>query len=101
MLAIDQPDKTFSNDLEPLQAGLEHERYITNSINECYQAAYDAHDFRTMQLLDWFVKEQGEEETNASDMIKNMELFGSDPKGLYDLDREYQTRTFVAPTMPM
>ena len=37
MLAIDQPDKTFSNDLEPLQAGLEHERYITNSINECYQ----------------------------------------------------------------
>ena len=45
--------------------------------------------------------EQGEEETNASDMVKNMELFGSDPKGLYDLDREYQARTFVAPTMPM
>ena len=38
---------------------------------------------------------------NASDMIKNMKLFGSDPKGLYDLDREYQTRVFVAPTMPM
>ena len=54
-----------------------------------------------MQLLDWFVKEQGEEETNASDMIKNMELFGSDPKGLYDLDREYQARTYVAPTMAM
>jgi ferritin len=101
MLAIAQPDKTFSNDLEPLEAGLEHERYITDSINHCYQLASDAHDFRTMQLLDWFVKEQGEEETNASDMVKNMKLFGGDPKGLYDLDREYQARVFTAPTMPM
>lgn len=101
MLAIAQPDKEFKNDLEPLEAGLEHEKYITDRINKCYASAYEVHDFRAMQMLDWFVKEQGEEETNASDMIKNMELFGSDPKGLYDLDREYQARVFVAPTMPM
>ena len=101
MLAIAQPDKEFSCDLDPLKAGFEHEKYITGCINKCYAAANEVHDFRAMQMLDWFVKEQGEEETNASDMIKNMELFGSDPKGLYDLDREYQARVFVAPTMPM
>ena len=101
MLAIAEPDKVFTDDLAPLLAGQEHERYITECINRCYAAAADVRDFRTMQLLDWFVKEQGEEETNASDMIKNMELFGSDPKGLYDLDREYQARTYVAPTMAM
>lgn len=101
MTAIAEPDKTFSTDLEPLEAGLAHEKHITACIDRCYAAANDVHDFRAMQMLDWFVKEQGEEETNASDMIKNMKLFGSDPKGLYDLDREYQTRVFVAPTMPM
>lgn len=101
MLAIAQPDLAFENDLAPLLAGQEHERYITGKINDCYAAAADVRDFRTMQLLDWFVKEQGEEEANASDMVKNMQLFGCDPKGLYDLDREYQTRAFVAPTMPM
>ena len=94
MLAIAEPDKVFSDDLAPLLAGQEHERYITECINRCYAAAADVRDFRTMQ-------EQGEEETNASDMVKNMQLFGSDPKGLYDLDREYQARVFVAPTMPM
>lgn len=99
--AIDKPTNEYANDLEPMEAGLKHEEYITSCINECYAAAYEIHDFRTMQMLDWFVKEQGEEETNASDMIKNMELFGSDPKGLYDLDREYQARTYVAPTMAM
>ena len=55
-----------------------------------------------MQMLDWFVKEQGEEEANARDMISNMKLFGSDPKGLYDLDREYATRAYIAQTtLPM
>lgn len=101
MEAIDKPDKTFENDLEPLEAGLAHEEYVTGLVHHCYEVAQEAHDIRATQMLDWFVKEQGEEETNASDIIKNMELFGSDPKGLYDLDREYQARTFVAPTMPM
>lgn len=101
MLAIAQPDKTFTNDMDPLIAAYEHEKYITASINDCYALAYEQHDFRTMQLLDWFVKEQGEEETNASDMIKNMELFGGDAKGLFELDREYQARAFTAPAMSM
>jgi ferritin len=101
MLAIAQPDKTFASDMDPLKDGLEHERYITASINDCYAVAKGVNDFRTMQLLDWFVKEQGEEEANATEMVKNQELFGSDSRGLYALDREYQTRTFVAPTMPM
>ena len=99
--AIEAPDKVYESFRDPLAASLAHEEYVTSLINAIYAEAMKANDFRTLQFLDWFVKEQGEEETNASDMIKNMELFGSDPKGLYDLDREYQTRTFVAPTMPM
>ena len=101
LAAIDKPDVKDPSDLGILKQGLEHEEYVTSLINTCYKAAYDVHDFRTMQLRDWFVKEQGEEETNASDLIKDYELFGSDPKGLYSLDREYLTRAFVAPTLPM
>lgn len=102
MEAIAKPDKTFSNDLEPLEAGLAHEEYVTSLIHHCFEVARDEHDIRAMKMLDWFVGEQGEEETNARDMITNMKLFGSDPKGLFDLDREYQTRTYVAQTtLPM
>ena len=93
--AIAKPDKTFQNDLEPLEAGLEHEEYVTSLIHHCYEVAHEVHDVRTMRFLDWFVSEQGEEETNARDMITNMKLFGSDPKGLYDLDREYQVRVYT------
>jgi ferritin len=78
--AIDKPEINFSNNLEPLKAGLEHEQYVTGLIHTIYNAAFEIKDFRTMQFLDWFVKEQGEEETNAESLISKMEIFGSDPK---------------------
>ena len=101
MEAIAKPDLTFTKVVEPIKAAYEHEQFITASINECYAVAQKANDFRTMQLLDWYVKEQGEEEANASDLLKAVELFGGDPKNLYDLDRENAARVYVAPTMPM
>jgi ferritin len=52
-----------------------------------------------MQFLDWFVKEQGEEEKTAEDMIKKMELYGDDAKGLYMLNSELAGRTYAAPSL--
>ncbi|MBR2522277.1 MAG: ferritin [Coriobacteriales bacterium] len=95
--AIDKPDKTFSDFLEPLEAALEHERYVTSLINDIYAAAEAANDYRTKSFLGWFIDEQLEEESNASDMVSNMKLFGSDAKALYDLDQEYAARTYSAP----
>ena len=94
--AIDKPDKVFNDNMGPLKAALEHERYVTSLINDIYAAAYDVRDFRTMQFLDWFVKEQGEEEKSASDLITKMELFGNDPKSLYMLNNELGGRSYTA-----
>ncbi len=97
--AIAKPDKKLDSDMTVLQYGLEHEEYVTSLINDIYAAAYKIKDFRTMQFLDWFVKEQGEEETNANDMISKMELFGSDPKSLYMLNSELAGRTYNPPSL--
>lgn len=97
--AIAKPDKVLESDMEVLKAGLEHEEYVTSLINDIYAAAYDVKDFRTMQFLDWFVKEQGEEETNANDIISKMDLFGSDPKSLYMLNNELAARVYSAPSL--
>ncbi len=97
--AIAKPDKSLDSDMTVLKAGLEHEEYVTSLINDIYAAAYEVKDFRTMQFLDWFVKEQGEEETNANDLISKMELFGSDPKGLYMLNSELGARVYSAPSL--
>lgn len=84
---------------EPLVKVLEHEESITNSIHNIYEKAYKLNDFRTTQFLDWFVKEQGEEEKNAGDNIKRYDLFGGDAKGLFMLDNELSTRVYTAPSL--
>ena len=99
--AIDKPDAQLRERMDPLTAGLAHEQYVTSLIHTIYEAAYEVRDFRTMQFLDWFVKEQGEEETNASDLVKKMELFGSDSKGLYMLDNELGARVYSAPSLTL
>ena len=96
--AIDQPDKTFDELIGPLEAALEHEKYVTSLINGIYAAADEVKDYRTMQFLKWFIDEQLEEEANASEMVSNMKLFGTDPKGLYALDREYLARAYNVPS---
>lgn len=95
---IAKPDKSFSCHMDPLTAGLEHEKYVTSLINEIYAAAFAQKDFKTMQFLDWFIKEQGEEEKNAEDLIKKMELFGNEAKSLYMLNSELAARVYVAST---
>ncbi len=99
--AIDKPDKTLNTLKDPLSFGLEHEEYVTSLIHNLYDAAHSIKDFRTMQFLDWFVKEQGEEETNANDMITKFDLFGNDPKGLYMLDNELGNRVYSAPSLTL
>lgn len=69
------------------------------SIDAIYAAAYEVRDFRTMQMLDWFIREQGEEEKNAADLITKMELFGGDSKGLYMLNSELKARVYTAPSL--
>ena len=97
--AIGKPDKTYTSPTEPLEAALEHEKYVTSLINNIYHEAHQDKDYRTMKFLDWFVDEQMEEEDNANSMISRYKLFGSDSKGLYLLDQEYAARVYTAPSL--
>lgn len=99
--AIAKPDKNFETLMDPLTAGLEHERYVTSLINNIYAAAIEVNDYRTTQFLDWFIKEQGEEEKNSMDLITKMELFGDDARSLYMLNSELAARVYSAPSLTL
>lgn len=98
---VAKPDKTFTTLMDPLKAGLEHERYVTSLINNIYAAAQEANDFRTTEFLSWFIKEQGEEEKNSTDLITKMELFGDDARSLYMLNSELAGRAYSAPSLEL
>ena len=97
--AIDKPDCKLKDIMDPLKESLKHEQYVTGLIHAIYAEAQKANDYRCMQFLDWFVKEQSEEEDNSRTNIQKAELFGSDPKSLYMLDQEMQARVYAAPSL--
>ena len=98
---ISRPNKTYEKLDDPLRFALAHECGVTAIINEIYAAAEEVKDYRTMQFLDWFVKEQGEEEANTHELISKMELFGGDSRSLYLLDADLGSRTYTAPSLTL
>ena len=99
--AIDRPDKTYAQPMDPLLAAAEHERYVTALINDIYHEAREDHDYRTMKFLDWFVDEQMEEEDSADSLVSRYKLFGGDPRSLYLLDQELAARVYSAPNLTL
>ena len=97
--AIDKPEKEYHSVLEPLEEAAQHERYVTELINNIYHEAHQDKDYRTLKFLDWFVDEQREEEESADSMVSRYKLFGSDPRGLYLLDQEYAARVYAQPSL--
>lgn len=98
---IEQPETVFLDIKMPLIATLAHEQMITSSIHDIYSQAFDGKDFKTTQFLDWFIKEQGEEEKNSTDLINKFDLYGQDSKGLYMLNAELLTRIHSLPSLTL
>ncbi len=97
---IDKPRASFSSLLDPLEKAAEHEKNVTSLINIIYEAAEETKDYRTMQFLDWFIKEQAEEEKSSSDFVTKMKLYG-EGGGLYMLNNELLGRKYSAPDIDL
>ncbi len=93
---IEKPTIDYKNFKEPLQEALKHERFVTDSINQIFKQASEVADYRTQQFLQWFVKEQGEEEKNASELILKYDWA---KENLFLLDKELLTRVYTAPSL--
>lgn len=98
---VKAPHADMSDNQKPLLASLKHEQAVTASITNIYAQAHELKDYRSMQFLDWFIKEQNEEEKNAEALIKRYDLFGKDGHGLYLLDAELGQRTYSPPSLQL
>lgn len=66
----------------------------TNSIYNIVSMSFDEKDWATWNFLQWFVKEQTEEETMAMDLLSKIKVAGganANSDALYNLDRDLGT----------
>ena len=97
--AIDRPEVKGNTPLEIFEHVLEHEQYVTSRINHLADVAEEVKDRAALHLLDWYIKEQVEEEANVSGLLATLRLIGDDKKALLMLDKDLAARTFVQPVI--
>lgn len=97
MAKIDAPQTQWDSPLAVAQAILEHEQKVTSLINNLVDVAIEEKDHATRSMLQWFVDEQVEEESNAMDMVRKIKMVQDAPGGLFMLDNELASRVFTPP----
>jgi len=86
----------WSSPLEAFQDALEHEKFISDKINDLTTIAREEKDYASEPLLAWFTDEQIEEEASAGKITDELSMIGDDKSALLMLDRELGTRTYPA-----
>lgn len=97
--AIEQPQTDWASPVELFEHVLEHEKYVTSLINELMDVAEEVKDRAAISFIDWYLKEQVEEESNVSNVLKTLKLICNDTNCLYMYDKELATRVFNAPVI--
>jgi ferritin len=84
---IDAP----SHDIESLEqvckTALENEKNVTKSIDQIINTAQKENDHRTTIFLEWFVKEQLEEEDLFEMVVQKFDVIGRDKLALHEIDK--------------
>lgn len=99
LLAIDKPEVKGKTPVEIFEQVLEHEKFVTSRINHLMDVAEEVKDRAALSFLDWYLKEQVEEESSVGGVLATLKLIGEDKNALLLLDKDLATRTFTAPVI--
>lgn len=97
LMSIDQPQIDFDSPLAMFEKTLAHEKFVTGLIHGLVDVASEENDSVTGDFLQWFVKEQVEEEETAGGLLDRVKSAGSSSEELMNLDKELAGRIFHPP----
>ncbi|MHA1187225.1 MAG: ferritin [Candidatus Heimdallarchaeota archaeon] len=83
LLGLQKPKNDWESVKEVIEAGYAHEQYITKKIEGLWDLAEKTKELQARTMLQWFIDEQIEEESNATELIDKHKGFKNDM--LFDL----------------
>jgi ferritin len=89
---IDAPKTDWSSSLEVAEEVAAHEAKVTASIYALYELALQEKDYPAQVMLQWFIKEQVEEEKNAAEIVATLKLIEDRGTAVLMLDHQLAKR---------
>ena len=91
---IQAPAKDFREPLQVFEMILAHEKEVTSNIEQVANLSENECDRATRHFIDWYIKEQVEEEAQVLDVIKMIKMFGTEQSVLYHIDKDLMKREY-------
>lgn len=91
--AIDQPTTDFKAPLDIFKMAHKHEQKVTSMIHKLYELSLKENDYPSQVMLQWFIKEQVEEEKSAEGIVEQLKMAGDSSSALLMADRQFAART--------
>jgi len=76
------PAAEFADHIAPIRMALEQERTVSRQISELFAVAREEHDYLSEQFVQWFLKEQVEEEATMLELLDVAERVRDQPMTL-------------------
>jgi len=92
LLDIEAPKAKWSSAGKVFDEVYVHEQKVTAMIHGLVDLAVKEKDHATFEMLQWFVKEQVEEEEHASEIVSQIKIVGDVPGHLFCLDHQLGKR---------
>jgi ferritin len=89
---LEAPPSDFEGPMAIMQASLAHEKKVTASIRKIYELAEKEKDYAAQLMLQWFIKEQVEEEKHAQDVVARLKMAGDSSAALLFIDSQLGSR---------
>jgi len=90
--AIEAPKAKWASAGKVFEEVYAHEQKVTGMINALVDLAIKEKDHATFEVLQWFVKEQVEEEEHSSAILEQIKCVGDVPGHLFYLDHQLGKR---------
>ncbi|MDN5284147.1 MAG: ferritin [Mucilaginibacter sp.] len=84
----------FNSFREVFEEALDQEISVTQSIKNIYARCMKEQDFVTVEFLNWFLKEQREEEYKARRALELFEVIGEEGTGRWQIDKHVGQITY-------
>lgn len=94
---LEKPEGNYKSLKDVFEQVLEHEEYITESINNLYGLTVEEKEYTTGNFLQWYITEQIEEESLMRTILDKISLVGDDKSGMFHIDKELEAMATAAP----
>ena len=91
--SIEKPKQNTKSLEQALKNSLVNEQKVTKSIDKIYGVSQNENDNRTSIFLEWFVREQIEEEDLFESILQKFDVIGRDKLALHEIDKHLQKLT--------